>query len=441
MPDPSAPHEDPLGGLFSALPDPPGAAAAAGGTPAGPPTSRRQARAAAGDGRPADAVPAPAASFDDLLAGAAAAPPVDSGWAQPTPRKRRRGRWVALIVVLALVGGGIGAGVYVWNAYGTKVRELLGWEEPNDYTPGMAHGETLVTIASGDTGSAISRSLYAAGVTKTSGVFYEMLVKSKQNPTFYPGVYRLKKQMTAAAALAALKDPANKLAHSALIREGITQAQILPILADSLKIPLADFQAAVAHPAAYGVTADSLEGWLFPAMYTFDPGATATQVIKTMVARTVTSLDKAGVPVADRQRVLTVASIIQREARQSADFYKVSRVISNRLAQGMKLEMDSTAQFGYGQLHNGTVSSSAAALADKNAWNTYVITGLPKGPISSPGDTAIDAAMHPADGPWLYFVTVNLNTGETVFSATYADHQKAVAQWRTWCKANPNTGC
>ncbi|MBN9172369.1 MAG: endolytic transglycosylase MltG, partial [Microbacterium sp.] len=182
-------------------------------------------------------------------------------------------------------------------------------------------------------------------------------------------------------------------------------------------------------------------GWLFPARYTFDPGVTATQVIKTLVDRTVKSLDAQKVAVADRQRVLTIASIIQREAREEADFFKVSRVIQNRLDQGMKLQMDSTAQYGYGEMHDGTVSSSAAALKDQNGWNTYVITGLPQGPIASPGDQAIDAAVHPADGSWLYFVTVNLDTGETVFSTTYAEHEKAVQQWQQWCQGHPDSGC
>ena len=137
----------------------------------------------------------------------------------------------------------------------------------------------------------------------------------------------------------------------------------MPLLADGTGLPLEDFQAAVATPSTYGVAADTLEGWLFPATYTFDPGATATDVIATLVDRTVESLDDAGVPVEDRQRVLTVASIIQREARFEDDFYKVSRVIENRLDASNQetfglLQMDSTAQYGYGELHDGTVSSS-----------------------------------------------------------------------------------
>ncbi|UUT36724.1 endolytic transglycosylase MltG [Microbacterium elymi] len=344
-----------------------------------------------------------------------------------------------------LVGIG-GAGWYVWDTYQDNIRSIMGWEEPKDYEAGQADGEALVTIVSGDNGSSISRTLASAGVTKTPEAFYSMLISTGQSPTFYPGVYKLQKKMTSAAALKTLEDPASKLENSALIREGVTEETILKNLSETLKIPLEDFRAATKDPSKYGVKADSLEGWLFPAMYTFDPGATATDVIKTMVARTVRSLNDAGVPDSDRQRILTIASIIQREARSSDDFYKVSRVIENRLRPNNqetfgKLQMDSTAQYGYGEMHDGTASSSQAALDDDNPWNTYVHTGLPVGPISSPGDTAIDAAMHPADGPWMYFVTVNLDTGETVFSATYAEQQKAIGQMQTWCRAHPDSGC
>jgi UPF0755 protein len=292
-------------------------------------------------------------------------------------------------------------------------------------------------------------------VTKTPEAFYDYLIESGQNPPFVPGVFKLQKQMTSEAALAALLDPANKMENSAQLREGLTVAQSLPLLAEGTGIPLEDFQAAIADPSIYGVPVDQaivaaggqpLEGWLFPATYTFDPGVTAQDVIGTLVTRTVQSLDAAGVPVEDRQRILTIASIIQREARYEADMQKVSRVIQNRLDGGNQetfglLQMDSTAQYGYGEMHDGTVSTSTAAQTDDNPWNTYVVTGLPIGPIANPGDTAIDAAMHPADGDWLYFVTVNLDTGETVFTSNLADHNRAVAQWQAWCADNPDSGC
>ncbi|HYP72954.1 MAG TPA: endolytic transglycosylase MltG, partial [Microbacterium sp.] len=365
-------------------------------------------------------------------------------------RKSRIAGWVIFAVILAILGGVAAGGFYVWNTYEDKIRAFMGWEEPKDYVDGEATGQVDVTIVSGDTGSSISQTLYDSGVTKTPEAFYDYLIKSGQNPTFQPGVYSLQLKMTSAAALDALLDPANRLENTAQLREGLTVAQSLTILSDSLGIPLEEFQAAVADPSVYGIAVDAavvaaagqpLEGWLFPATYTFDPGTTAQQIIQTLVDRTVQSLDAAGVPVDQRQQVLTTASIIQREARLDDDFYKVSRVIANRLAEPMKLQMDSTAQYGYGEMHDGTASSSAEALEDVNPWNTYVIDGLPVGPISNPGDTAIDAAMHPAEGDWLYFVTWNMDTGETIFSATYAEHEQGIAKWNEWCAANDNRGC
>lgn len=493
MPESPSPFDDPFADLFGKLPDPRATDTRAGGTPdessprsatpsgaGSAPLTRRAQREAAQPTQPtqpAPPVPAPTdvrtpisvasaahyeqspgattsasrpaastATLEDLFTGensieeiGTPPPPIDK-------RKRRLGGWIVLGLILLLLGGIAGGAFWVWNTFEPQIRSVMGWEEPKDYEAGMEGDEALVTISEGDSGGEISTALYDAGVTKTSDAFYSMLVDTGQNPTFYPGVYSLNEQMTSAAALTALEDPANKLENSAVIPEGYTVEQSLPLLADGIGIPLEDFQAAVKDPSAYGVSADTLEGWLFPAMYTFDPGATATDVIQRLVDRTVTSLDDAGVPADDRERVLNVASIIQREARYEEDFYKVSRVIENRLAPDNeetsgKLQMDSTAQYGYKEMHDGTVSSSAEALEDDNPWNTYVHTGLPIGPIANPGDVAIDAAMHPADGDWLYFVTVNLDTGETIFTNTYAEHQVAVDQWGQWCEANPDSGC
>lgn len=406
-----------------------------------------EARAADATGEPpADTAPPsasspPAASLDDLFA----ADHDDSDGGPPRRKKRRAGCLVALIVVLVVIGGLIAAGFAVMNAYGDQINSIMGWGESADYEPGMATGEVLITIREGDTGSPVSTALYEAGVTKTEDVFYDYVVNENIAVTFYPGVYTLQEKMTAEAALAAIENPANKAEFTASVPEGATIEYFLPTVAESLGIPLEDLQAAIGDPTAYGVQAETLEGWLFPAIYTFDPEVTATQVIQRMVDRTRESLSAAGVPAGDEQRILTIASIIQREGRTD-DFAKVSQVIENRLApdndetHGL-LQMDSTAQYGVGELHSGSAGSSEEALTDPNLWNTYVHPGLPKGPISTPNDAAIDAAMHPADGPWFYFVTVNLETGETVFSATYAEQQQAEKKLHAWCEANPDAGC
>jgi UPF0755 protein len=299
----------------------------------------------------------------------------------------------------------------------------------------------MITIVEGDTGRSVSTTLFDSGVTKTEDVFYDYMIEEAIAVTFHPGVYQLQEKMTAADALDALRNEDNKLENTVSIPEGGTIESSLPAITEGIGIPAEELQAAIdAGPAAYGATGPDLEGWLFPAVYTFDPGVTATEVIQRMVDRTRESLEAAGVPAGDEQRILTIASIIQREGRV-ADFDKVSRVIQNRLDDGMLLQMDSTAQYGYGELHAGVVSTSDEAQLDDNPWNTYVHEGLPIGPISNPGDAAINAAMHPADGPWMYFVTVNPQTGETVFSVTYEEHQQGIAQWREWCEANPDQGC
>ena len=427
-----------------------------GAAPAAAPATSMAAAASAGHARDAADEPAPSTgSLEDLFSGSASTSEI--GHAPPPPNKKRRriGGWIALGVVLLILGGIVAGGLYVWNTYEDKIREVMGWEEPKDYEAGLANGETFVTIAQGDTGSPISQSLYDAGVTKTPDAFYDFLITSGQNPTFQPGVYKLQKQMTSEAALAALMDPANKQEFTAQIPEGYTVEQTLARISEGTGIPLEELTAAAADSSAYGVPADPdvvaaggqpLEGWLFPATYTFDPTVTAQSAIQTLVDRTLQSLDAAGVPVERRQEILTTASVVQREASSGADMQKVARVILNRLDANNqetfgKLQMDSTAQYGYGEMHDGTVSSSEEALNDPNPWNTYVHTGLPVGPIANPGDVAIDAAMHPADGPWLYFVTVNLLTGETQFSSTYSEHLKYVEQWQQWCRDNPDQGC
>lgn len=384
----------------------------------------------------ATAVPEPVigGGLDDLFA-----PHDDHVDAKPK-KKRRKGCLIALIIVLVIIGGLAGAGVWVANTYGDRISEAMGWGPSKDWEPGQATGEAFVTIKEGDTGGPVSVALHEAGVTKTEDVFYDYLVDEGINPTFYPGVYSLQKKMTAEAALAALEDETNKLENTVSVGEGATIVSSLPGMAETLGLPLADFEAAVKDPSQYGVDAQTLEGWLFPAVYTFDPEVTPTQVIQKMVDRTRQALDEAGVPPEDAQRVLTIASIIQREGRLD-DFPKVSRVIQNRLDIDMLLQMDSTAQYGYGSLHEGVVSSSKEALESDNPWNTYKRAGLPETPIASPSDAAIDAAMHPVDGPWLYFVTINLDTGETQFSETMSEHEQGIEKWREWCRANPDAGC
>ena len=351
------------------------------------------------------------------------------------PRRRRRWPWVVLGILALLLGIGAAGAWYVWTTYEPQVREVLGWELPNDFE-GTGNGtEVFVTIYSGEIGADVADSLVEQGVTMTFEAFYDLLL-ADPSIQFIPGTYRLQEEMSAQSALNALLDPANKIEFSATVREGLRAGEVIEALAAGTGIALADYEAAIADPSIYGIPAEApnIEGYMFPATYTFEPNTTAEDHVRTLVDEMFRRLDAAGVAEADRHTVLTKASLIQREARLAEDFYRVSRVIENRLADGWRLEFDSASQYGAGE--TGSVWSTGDALGADNPYNTYVITGLPIGPIAAPGDVAIDAVLNPVDGPWFFFVTVNLATGETVFSETIAQHERGVAQLRAWCRAS-----
>ena len=351
-------------------------------------------------------------------------------WEPPT-RKRRLGWLWALLVTFVLL---IGAGVSGWTLFQPQIRQVLGWVAPTDYTTAGDGTKVTVVIQSGYIGSDVAKMLQRAGVTKTFTAFYSLLL-SQPPVTFQPGSYQLQKEMSAKSALAALQDPKNRVVHVAVIKEGVSAESAYVQLSAATSIPVSDFEAAAKNYVALGVPAQapSIEGFLFPATYTFNPGVTATQVLQQLVSTMLSHLDKAGVAPADRFKVVTLASIVQRESGPSvSDMHKIARVFQNRLDKGMHLQSDATVAYGTG--HTNLVTTTDAERADaSNKYNTYANAGLPIGPIGLPGDDAIDSALHPTPGPWLYFVAVNLITGETVFSTTIAEHDVAVKQWQAWC--------
>jgi len=395
-----------------------------------PPQSRREARA-----REAGApLTAPVAVLTDE-------PPSRRNAAlvvEPHQRRKRTGLWVGLSILLVFLLAVGGFGLWAWTTYQDQIRDLFGWSEPNDYV-GAGTDEVLITIQDGDIGSDVAMTLAQNDVVKTYEAFYDLLLVQDPQVNFFPGTYSLKKQMSAQLALDALNDPANKLVQTVLIPEGKTIWETYELLAAGTGLTVADFEAADDDLASFGLPAQAvnLDGYLFPAQYTFEPGLDARAILQQLVDRTVQSLDAAGVAPEDRFAVLTLASIIQREAGSNPDdFYKVSRVFTNRLdTPGWKLQSDATVAYGTGNTH--TVWTTDAERADAaNLYNTYVHEGLPVGPIGAAGDLAIDAALHPVDGPWYFFVPVNLATGETVFSETESQHEAAAEQLRDWCRAS-----
>lgn len=315
----------------------------------------------------------------------------------------------------------------------SQIRDAFEQLAGSDYT-GNGSGTAVLQIEPGDDGAVIAQELVDLGVVKTYRTTYRLILE--RDVVFYPGSYNLKLQMSSAAALDAIADPRNRAANRVLIREGLRIEDVIAALAKGTGISKADFESASKDLAALGIptTEVSAEGWLFPATYEFDLKMNASQILSKMVNRMISELDRFGVDPADRHDVLTLASIVEKEVRNSADFYKASRVFTNRLEVGMPMQSDATVSYG---VKGSTFTTSKDDRADANRYNTYKYTGLPVGPIGAPGSLAIDAAVNPVAGDWFYFVTVDLATGETVFTNTYAEHQKAVRQWLAWMRENP----
>lgn len=354
-------------------------------------------------------------------------------------RRRRRRRIVSsfvLLMVLSLVAAG---GYFALRV----VRQTQGEVTTvSDYT-GAGTTEVVVTIPEGATGQQIGQILKDAGVVATVGAFTQAYNANANASSIHAGTYTLKLQMSAANAVAALLDPISQADHTLTIPEGATRDQVKDKLQAVAGFTPEDIDAAFADPAAIGlpdIAAGEVEGWLAPSTYDIPPDSTATEVIASMVATTVSRLNAAGVAEADYETVLNKASIVEREG--SAEYYaKIARVIDNRLAdtagetRGL-LGMDSTVLYGLGR--SGGMPTSEENADSSNPYNTYQHAGLPPTPIGSPGQPAIEAVVHPAEGDWLYFVTVNLETKETLFALTLAEQQANTEKLSAYCAENPD---
>ncbi|MBF4581275.1 endolytic transglycosylase MltG [Curtobacterium sp. VKM Ac-2865] len=355
------------------------------------------------------------------------------------PHRRSRGALIAGIVIVAIVvAAGVGAYAFAAPKVQQVVAAFTGSREPDDYS-GTGTSKVTITIKQGDIGEDVAKTLQRSGVVKTSGVFYKLLLQSP-SVQFQPGSYALKKKMSSKAALAALEDRANRVEDASIvIPEGTVLADIEAGMVSKAGLTKAEVSAAAKDVGAYGLPSGvtSLEGWLFPATYPINPGWSAKQYFQSMVDTMKQHLQSAGVAEADQEKVLVFASLVQKEAGLAADYPKVARVFQNRLDQGMRLQSDATVAYGTGNTHRVTTTDAERNDAS-NRYNTYQHDGLPPGPISNPGDIALQAVTHPAEGKWLYFVTVDLESGETTFSDTYDEHLQAVKQFQAWLRAHPS---
>jgi UPF0755 protein len=318
----------------------------------------------------------------------------------------------------------------VSQPFTSAVQSLISRLSVEDYV-GQGEGTVVIVIEPGDLGEDVARKLVAADVVKSFDAIYRPMLSS--DLVIFPGHYEFPLQIPGAEALRILLE-AKPITTSVTIPEGFQIAQIVPELSAKLGLAPADLFAAI-NEANDLFPGPTLEGYLFPATYSFSPGVSASVVIEKMTDRTLQELDRFDIALEDSLEVLTLASIIQEEARLEKDFFKVSTVFNNRLERGMLLQTDPTVKYYY----EGSIKSFQQGVADrKNPYNTYVYAGLPPGPISSPGSLAIEAALNPAPGNYLFFVSINLNTGETVFSETLQEHEKAVQLYMKWLRENPD---
>jgi UPF0755 protein len=336
-------------------------------------------------------------------------------------RNRRKGRAASFLAVLVVLGVLAGAGYFGY----TWVRSVV---IPKDYT-GQGTGEVTIEIKEGDTASDVAQSLEDQGVVASARAFVNAVAQAGKSSALQPGQYTMRSRMSAAAAVALL-DPANRILSRLTIPEGQRLSKIFTTLATATGRPAKDFEAAAKGDIGLPAYAKgSLEGFAFPATYEITPKMSPEAILTAMVERFTQTADRVDLKdqAADLGRsprdIVTIASIVQAEAGSQADMPKIARVIYNRLGRNpqMKLEMDSTLLYGLGKYG---IAATSADLKSKSPYNTYTHLGLPPGPIANPGDHAIEAALNPAKGNWLYFVTVDPKKGITKFTSSETEFWK-----------------
>ncbi|EPI58728.1 YceG family protein [Gardnerella vaginalis JCP8070] len=335
-------------------------------------------------------------------------------------RKSKRNRIVAFILALVfallfVVGYGLyRVAVYVRNNSQSSIME--DW-------PGPGSGFVEFTIEPGQGSVEVGNNLVKAQVVKSQSTFSNIVAAN--NKILYPGIYALKKHMNSMDVVEILSDQ-SKAGGFLDVKAGERATEVIRKAAQISGIDIAQFNAiqktdgaGILPPEAGG----SFEGWLEPGVYNVKSMKSANKILAKMVDKRVKKLDSLGVPKGDlRQKVLKIASIAEAEVNNREYYGKVSRVILNRLAKDMPLGMDTTVAYGIGIK---AINLTQSQLDDaSNPYNTRIHKGLPPTPISIPGDNAILAALNPANGSWIYFVTTNLKTGETKFADNYDDFLK-----------------
>jgi uncharacterized YceG family protein len=381
--------------------------------PAGPggPGGRGQ-----GDGGPGDRGPDPRGMDYD---------PRDWDDRDRRPRKKAT-RWLPRILVLTVVAviviGGLVGGLDIYHKYQARYH-------PADYA-GPGTGDVTVQVMSGDTAFSLAPRLLQLGVIASTRAFTNAAegatttttATSTSSTGLEAGYYQLHEHMQASLAFAALTNPKNLVQTTVTIPEGKRAVDVIAIIAKKTKIPLKNFQQVLAHPSQLGLPSyadGKVEGYLFPATYAIVPHETALQILQAMVQRFNVEAQGVNLVAAANSVHLTAtqliieASLAQAEGGSVSDYPKIAEVIHNRIAIGMHLQFDSTVLYGLGKY---AVSATIKQTQTPGPYNTYLNAGLPAGPISNPGDAAIQGILHADSGNFLYFLTKP--GGKSEFSPT-----------------------
>jgi len=317
---------------------------------------------------------------------------------------------------------------------------ISGFGAVPDYT-GTGVKAVNVRVNSGDSLSTIATTLEKSDVVKSAKAFTNAAKKNPQSSAIQPGLYALKTKMSAKNALKLLLDPASRLSHKVTVPEGLTVQQILALVSEKADVPLTDLQAALKDVANLGLptwlpnTGVVLEGFLAPGTYEVDPDDTPLEILQSMVANFQKTASKVNLEAAAQAigqtpyNVLIIASLIEREAKWDDERAKIARVIYNRLAIPMPLQIDASTAYGAGKAGNELTTADLQNTA--NPYNLRVLPGLPPTPIANVSEKSLQAALAPAAGPWIYYV-VNSADGHHFFTDDPAAFNAAVAQ----CKAN-----
>ncbi|MCX6429159.1 MAG: endolytic transglycosylase MltG [Actinobacteria bacterium] len=303
---------------------------------------------------------------------------------------------------------------------------------PADYLVSNQGDELLVEIPAGASGGDIASILLKAGVIKSTAAFFGLAVTDPRSSSIAPGTHRLSATIPARIALDQLLD-SKRIANLVKIAEGSWSSEVFAEL-EKNGISTKDIHKSVLQvKLPSGIT--SLEGTFFPAQYSFAKGTTAILALQKMVDRFTEEAKASGIYSGTSdfsfQSLLTIASLVQAEGDEK-DFAKISQVIRNRLKLGMPLEFDTSIHFikkVRGQIFLSTASTKIPSL-----YNTYLHTGLPPGAIGNPGRKAMDAAITPESGDWIFFITVA--PGDTRFTSKYSEFSR----WKSEYERNLRNG-